>query len=81
MQQNVNHGLAKCKILREISSPLMGQKSWLEPTGLFGLLFVVVMLSYAPYFGCFNSLSPETCSILCLSVGAAFLSFVLLPFP
>lgn len=59
----------------------MGQKSWLEPTGLFGLLFVVVMLSYAPYFGCFNSSSPETCSILCLSVGAAFLSFVLLPFP
>lgn len=26
----------------------MGQKSWLEPTGLFGLLFVVVMLSASP---------------------------------
>lgn len=23
----------------------MGQKSWPEPTGLYGLLFVVVMLS------------------------------------
>lgn len=34
----------------------MGQKSWLEPTGLYGLLFVVVMLSYAPYLGRSNSL-------------------------
>lgn len=33
----------------------MGQKSWLEPTGLYGLLFVVVMLSYAPYLGRSNS--------------------------
>lgn len=33
----------------------MGQKSWLEPTGLYGLLFVVVMLSHAPCLGCLNS--------------------------